>query len=205
MLKNKKAQSEIITTVLIILLVLAAVVIVWQVVSRTMGSAQKGIDDEERCRGIILTVKKAMAGGGTCTYTDDGDPTTAACTTFAKDGSTGYCPQADIGCLLDTGNPAGEYTPDTANKPYDLTISRDQGNADTFEVKGSVYIQKKSQSEWTFLGDTVGIEAVKEQPLTGVGTTIEVGDSLRVTPKLIDNDHLCGAQSAIKGVTVYSA
>ncbi|MFA5174291.1 MAG: archaellin/type IV pilin N-terminal domain-containing protein [Candidatus Pacearchaeota archaeon] len=57
-MKNKRAQSEIITTVLIILLVLAAIVIVWQVINSTVTEGGNQVTSGASCVGIGMEVAK---------------------------------------------------------------------------------------------------------------------------------------------------
>ena len=52
----KKAQAQIITVILIILLVLAAIVIVWQVVSNTISSGAKEIEEQSECIGLTVDI-----------------------------------------------------------------------------------------------------------------------------------------------------
>ena len=64
-LKDKKAQSQIITTVLIILLVLAAAVIVWQVVDSTVRGSAKQIEVQSDCIGTGIEIKAATLNNAT--------------------------------------------------------------------------------------------------------------------------------------------
>lgn len=60
LIKNRKAQSEIITTVLIILLVLAAIVIVWQVVKGYIDRTNRTSSGLVACTGYDLEIVEAV-------------------------------------------------------------------------------------------------------------------------------------------------
>ena len=60
-MKNKRAQSEVITTVLIILLVLAAVFIVYTAVRNMVQGSTDTATDKAKCIGLAVKVNSATA------------------------------------------------------------------------------------------------------------------------------------------------
>lgn len=60
MIKNNKAQSQIVSTVLIILLVLAAIAIVWQVVNSIMSDKEEDILSVRDCMDIVMEVRNPV-------------------------------------------------------------------------------------------------------------------------------------------------
>ena len=68
-MKNKKAQSQIITTVLIILLVLASIVIVWQAYKGLVQRGTEEVESKAGCIGLDLNIAEVTCSAGTVSVT----------------------------------------------------------------------------------------------------------------------------------------
>ncbi len=69
MLKERRAQAQVITTILIILLVLAVIIIVWQVVTKTVETGGKTLEEQSKCLGVSLDITEIDSDANTVSIT----------------------------------------------------------------------------------------------------------------------------------------
>ena len=187
---SKKAQSEIITTVLIILLVLAAIIIVWQVVNSTIGDASKGIDHNKLCLGSSITIVKATAGTGNCTYPlGDAPRNVAGSNRLVKTLDGQPCPTTSP--LPGCGALAAGIQP-VLNTEGQVIVSRDastgnDGNVTTKVFLDNVQIPDSGNALGLYGRDTIYIKG------------LNVSQEIKIAPILSD-EFLCPATSTTQVV-----
>jgi hypothetical protein len=69
MLKERRAQAQVITTILIILLVLAVIIIVWQVITRTVETGGQTLEAQSQCLGVSLDITEINSAANSVSIT----------------------------------------------------------------------------------------------------------------------------------------